>query len=321
MISTQARTDNDLLSILIDDALAANDRHTVVSLYTAPLDDDPFSEQTIRKANPALGYFLNQAEVLRMAQDAKRMPSREAEFRNLILNQRVEVSSPFVTRTLWQSCGSPALPIEGMPVYAGLDLSEVADLTSLVLVGKVADKWQVHPTFWLPQAGLVEKAHRDRVPYDLWLTQGFLKAAPGASVDYEYVAAYVRQCFQQYDIRKLAFDRWNFSYLKPCLLRAGFTERTITDRFVAFGQGFQSMSPAVRMLEGEILNGRIAHGNHPVLAMCAANAVIATEPAGGKKFAKNKSAGRIDGMVALAMAMGAVPSDSELPRFQMITVG
>jgi phage terminase large subunit-like protein len=321
IISTQARTDSDLLSMLIDDAIAEHDPHTVVSLYTAPMEDEPFSEATIAKANPAFGDFLNRREVLNMAKDAERMPSREAEFRNLILNQRVETSAPFVTRSLWASCGTPPLPIDSVPVYGGLDLSEVADLTALVLVGRVDGRWQVHPTFWLPAEGLIEKSHKDKVTYDVWKDRGYLQAAPGKSIDYDYVAAHLKECFGKYKIKKIAFDRWNFKHLKPYLLRAGFSERQIEEHFVEFGQGFQSMSPALRALEVEILNARLAHGNHPILQMCAANAVVQTDPAGNKKLAKNKSAGRIDGMVALTMAMGAVPMEEPKPTFQMFTIG
>jgi phage terminase large subunit-like protein len=96
IISTQAATDDDLLSILIDDALKASDPRTVIKLYTAPPELDPFSEAAIRAANPALGTFLNAREVMAMAEDARRMPARANEYRNLVLNQRVEVSSPFV---------------------------------------------------------------------------------------------------------------------------------------------------------------------------------------------------------------------------------
>ena len=117
----------------------------------------------------------------------------------------------------------------------------------------------------------------------------------------------MRAQFDKYDIRKIGFDRWNFRHLKPWLLKAGFSEYLITERFVEFGQGFQSMSPALRDLEGELLNARIAHGNHPVLTMNAANAVVVSDPAGNRKLAKNKSSGRIDGMVALAMAFGVAP--------------
>ena len=314
IISTQAPNDGDLLSLLIDDALAGHDPRVVVSLYTAPKDADPFAEQTIRQANPAFGDFLNAKEVLAMAADARRMPSRESEYRNLVLNQRVESHAPFVARSLWQSCAQPPRPIDAVAVYGGLDLSEVADLTALVLIGEVEQVWQVHPTFWLPAEGLAERALRDRVPYDLWRDQGHLLAAPGKSIDYEFIAAFLWQLFAKLDIRKLAFDRWNFRHLKPWLLKAGFSEQQIEQQFVEFGQGFQSMSPALRDLEADLLNGRLAHGGHPVLTMCAANAVVASDPAGNRKLAKNKSSGRIDGMVALAMAKGAAAmEDSDGP--------
>jgi phage terminase large subunit-like protein len=313
IISTQAPTDGDLLSKLIDDAIEGHDPRVVLSLYTAPIEDDPFTEETIRKANPAFGDFLSKREVMAMAEDARRMPSRESEYRNLILNQRVEAASPFVSRSLWESCGREPLPLTGVPVYGGLDLSEVRDLTALVLVGKIDGVWQVHPTFWLPREGLEEKSRTDRVPYDLWMKQGHLTIAPGKSVDYEYVAEYLFNLFKQYNIKKIAFDRWNFKHLRPWLIKAGFSEKQIVDTFVEFGQGFQSMSPALRDLEVEILNGRIAHGNHPVLAMCAANAVVQSDPAGNRKLTKQKSSGRIDGMVALVQAFGSAPAAEVKP--------
>lgn len=321
IISTQAPTDADLLSVLIDDAKAGHDSRVVLRIDSASDVLDPFSEEAIRAANPAFDHFMNKAEVLAMAEDARRMPSREAEYRNLVLNQRVEASTPFVSRSLWETCGAKPKPIEGVPVYGGLDLSEVRDLTALVLIGKVEGVWQVHPTFWLPKDGLADKARTDRVPYDVWAREGHLITAPGKSIDYEYVATYLRGVFDRLDVRKLAFDRWNFKHLKPWLLKAGFTEKEIEEKFVEFGQGFQSMSPALRDLEGEILNGRIAHGNHPVLTMCAANAVVVSDPSGNRKLAKNKSSGRIDGLVALADAFGAAPVQEEPPKkFQMIIV-
>jgi phage terminase large subunit-like protein len=313
IISTQAPTDADLLSVLIDDGLAGHDPRVVVSLHTAPLDLDPFGDDAIRAANPAFGDFQNAEEVRAQAEDARRMPSREAEYRNLILNQRVEASSPFVSRSLWASCGAPVQPLDGVPVYAGLDLSAVNDLTALVLIGKHDGVWQVHPTFWLPGDGLADKARADRVPYDVWKRDGHLQAAPGKSVDYEFVAAHLWQVCQRFDVRKIAFDRWGFRHLKPWLMRAGFTEADIEARFEEFGQGFASISPALRDLESEILNGRLAHGLHPVLTMCAANAVVKSDPAGNRKLDKAKSSGRIDGMVALAMAMGVAPLIDEAP--------
>lgn len=313
VISTQAPTDADLLSVLIDDALAGHDPRTVVSLYCAGSDLDPFSDEAIEAANPAFGDFQNADEVRAMAADAKRMPSREPEYRNLVLNQRVELNAPFVSKILWQACGGIPEDFEDLPVYGGLDLSEVNDLTALVLGAKRDSVWQVRPTFWLPEDGLAERSRNDRVPYDLWARQGHLQTAPGKSIDYKFVAEHLRDLFEVLNIQKIGFDRWNWRHFRPWLLAAGFTEEQLEAHFVEVGQGFQTMSPALRDLEAEILNGRIAHGNHPVLTMCAANAVVQTDPAGGRKLSKSRSRGRIDGMVALADMFAVVPVDIQMP--------
>jgi phage terminase large subunit-like protein len=186
------------------------------------MDDDPFVEATIKKANPALGDFLNKREVLAMAHDAERMPSREAEFRNLVLNQRVEASNPFVTRSAWQACGAEVRDIVGVPVYAGLDLSSVADLTAFVMMGEIDRVWHVQPKFWLPAEGIREKSRTDRVPYDLWSDQGYLALTPGPVVSYEYVAGFLREEFNRTNIVKVGFDRWNMRHLQPWLEKAGF---------------------------------------------------------------------------------------------------
>lgn len=312
IISTQAPSDGDLLSILIDDALTGSDPRTVCMLHTAPMEAPPFEEATIHIANPALGDFLNLKEVMAMATDASRTPSREASYRNLILNQRVEASNPFVSRTTWQACGDPTQDLRGVPIYAGLDLSSVSDLTAFVMIGQVNGIWQVQPTFWLPSEGLAEKSRLDRVPYDLWAEQGFLQTTPGHTVSYEYVANYLKTVFDAYSIRQLGFDRWNMRHLRPWLEKAGFSSQLIDEKFVEFGQGTQSMSPALRDLEQVILEKKMAHGNHPVLAMCAACAVVEGKDDANRKLSKNKSTGRIDGMQALAMAVGVAPLSKQI---------
>ena len=107
---------------------------------------------------------------------------------------------------------------------------------------------------------------------------------------------------------KVAFDAWNFVHLKPWLRKAGFSEQLLERTFVEFGQGYRSMSPALRDLESLILQRKIRHGNHPVLTMCMANATIERGDAGNRKLSKKKSTGRIDGAVALLMAIGAAPA-------------
>jgi phage terminase large subunit-like protein len=317
VISTQAPSDDALLSVLIDDALAGHDPRVICSLYTAPPDADPFDIETIKLANPALGTFQNPEEILAMARDAKRMPAREAAYRNHALNQRVEASSPFVTPAQWKACAGEPLDLRGRDVFAGLDLSETRDLTALVLIGQdIRDgTWHVAPTFWLPSEGLHDKARADHIPYDLWHTQGYLETTPGPSVSYDYIAHYLKRVFDQHHVNKIAFDRWNMQHLKPWLLNAGFSEQAIEDKFIGFGQGYKSMSPALRDLESIILEKKLRHGDHPILMMCASNAVIDRDPAGNRKLSKKRSTGRIDGMTALVMAFGVAPMRP--PRFDV----
>lgn len=305
VISTQAPTDNDLLSILIDDA-QTNEDHTIkLSLYTSDPEADPFSVKTIKAANPAFGDFQNASEVLKKAEDARRIPSKESSYRNLILNQRVETSNPFVPISIWKANGGEVDMDWGTrEVYGGLDLSETTDLTSLQLICKVDGLWQVRPYFWLPEVGLREKARADRVPYDLWHDQGYLETTPGKSISYSYVAKLIVELRDQYNLITIGFDRWNMRHFTPWLKDAGMEEEEIEQLFEEFGQGYASMSPALSQFEILLLNEQMRHGSHPVLNMCAANAVVKIDEARNRKLDKKRSRGRIDGMVALAMAVG-----------------
>lgn len=315
IISTQAPTDADLLSTIIDKAISEPSPGVKVVLYSAPPDDPPFAVETIKKANPHFDAFMNRDEVKRMAEEARRLPAREASYRNLILNQRVEASDPFVTRTVWKENAAPPNPVKGRAVYVGLDLSEVADLTCGLLLTEDGD---IEPTFWLPAEGLAEKARADRVPYDVWHRQGFLKTTPGRAIEYEYVAQWLFDVFSEHDVRAVAFDRWNMRHLRPWLVKVGFSEEQLS-RFVEFGQGFVSMSPALRAVESKLLAKKYRHGDHPVLTMCASNATVLKDPAGNRKFTKAKSRGRIDGMLALAMAEGVMPQNPDAaPEYKML---
>lgn len=308
-ISTQAATDNDLFSRWIDDAETSKDPRIVSHVYSASEDCDLTDEAAWAAANPALGVFRSRKDVEDMAALASRLPTEESSFRWLFLNQRIDATAPLVSPAVWRACNAPAADFAGKPVFGGLDLSEVSDLTSLVLMApeeiETGTVWSVKPTFWLPEDGLLERARQDRVPYDVWRKDGFLEATPGPTVDYEFVAHYLRTVFEQNDVRKIAFDRWRWRHLKPWLLKAGFDETELEGdnaKFEQFGQGFASMTPALRDLVGLILNKRLAHGDHPVLTSCMMNTAVKTDPSGNKKLDKQKARGRIDGAVALAMA-------------------
>lgn len=307
-ISTQAANDADLFSQWIDDAKSSGDPALVCHVYEAPAGCDLMDREAWRSSNPGLGEFRSTADLEKLAKKAARMPSFAATFRNLNLNQRVETLQPFVSRDVWvKNEGAPA-PIEGKRVFGGLDLASVHDLAALVLSTEEGD---MHCTFWTPAEGIRERSKEARAPFDVWADQGYIVATPGASIQYEHIAHQLRTVFDLCDVVKIGFDRYNMKFLRPWLLKAGFTEQEIEDKFESFGQGFVSMGPALREFESKLLNGKLRTGGNPVLRMCAANARVDTDAAENRKFVKRKSSGRIDGMVAAAMCIGVMPAAAE----------
>ena len=311
VISTQAPTDADMLSVLIDDAKRGLDPKTKLFLFSADEKLDPFGAKAMKQANPALGDFLNATEVAEQAAAAKRMPSRESSYRNLILNQRISQVSPFIPRAVWERCAGEVDEdaFLGPEVFLGLDLSARNDLTALAMVAKLGETWHAKVEFFAPALGMTDRATRDRAPYDLWRDQGWITAVGGASVDYEAVAQRLCELCDEHRIVAIAYDRWRIDVLKAELSRIG---RELP--LVEWGQGFRDMSPALDVLEGELLNGTLRHGGNPVLTWCAMSAVATRDPAGNRKLDKSKATGRIDGMVALAMAMGAAAKQGQGTR-------
>ena len=297
-ISTQAPTDADLFSIWLDDAERSGDPAIVSHVYTAPdgcaLDD----REAWAKANPALGLFRSLRDVEEQAAQAARMPANENTFRVLTLNQRVNMVAAFVSPGVWKAGNGAPGDFDGY-VYGGLDLSATTDLTALVLTCRKDGVLHVRPYFWMPQDSVQEAARRDRAPYDVWVREGFVKTTPGRVIDYAHVAKDIGEICAGLNIVRIGFDRWRMDRMQMALDTAG-----VTLPLEPHGQGFKDMSPALDALEADLLKECVLHGGHPALAMCAANAVSVCDPAGNRKLDKAKATGRIDGMVALAMAEG-----------------
>ena len=318
VISTQAADDDHPLSQLIDDGLTHVDPSIVVHLLTAPADADPFAPETIRAVNPAFGKFLDEADVLAEAERARRMPSFESAFRNLRLNQRIapHARDQLLTPAVW-ALGDPpideAIFRDGRPVFGGLDLSSTVDLTALVLAAE-DDAGNVHllPRAWTPGDTLAERALNDRAPYDAWVRGGQLTAVPGKAIDYDWVATALGEAGEQMNLRQVNYDRWAIKQFKQTLDRLG-----ISVPLEPMGQGFQDMSPAVKAFQLLAVNGRIRHGNHPLLRWCFSNAVVVRDAADNCKLDKSKAYGRIDVAVAAVMAVGALKATTATPEYEI----
>jgi phage terminase large subunit-like protein len=305
-ISTQAAADHHVFSELIDYGMRVqsgdiDDPSFHLSLYAAPADADPFAMEAWAAANPALGDFRSLEDVQRQAGQARLVPSKESAFRNLILNQRVSATARFIHKAEWDRCNATVdlQALSGRECYGGLDLSGSRDLTAFVMVFPNEDKsLDVVCQFFMPEANIENRSNEDRVPYDLWAKQGFITLIPGSTIDPSFVAGSIINAAMTYDLRAVAYDRWRIEDLKREL---GLTGMTIP--LEPFGQGYKDMSPAVDVLERHVAENLLQHSGNPVLNMCASNAVVTRDPAGSRKLDKSKAAGRIDGLVALAMAL------------------
>jgi phage terminase large subunit-like protein len=333
IIGTQAPQDAALMSQLIDHAKEVQKNPEIDStfsgfVYEVPEDADVFDEAVWIQANPALGDFRSLQDLRVLAERAKRLPTLKASFQNLFLNQRISAETSLFTREEWQKCESKGPLKLGEEIYLGLDLSATTDLTALVAVSaKNGDRLKAW--FWKPGDSLDEHKTRDKVPYDVWVEEGWIEAPKGRAIDYGYVARRIAQLGEQYKIIGMAYDRWNMKNLLKEFEQIGMRshvddakEKHSGLRLVPWGQGYADMGPAVNALEISVLEDRLKHDGNPVLTFCVANAVVDMDAAGNRKLDKSATRFRIDGAVAAAMAIGLKYRESA-PRekkYQLIFV-
>ena len=271
-------------------------------VYSLPEKEDWTKEENWFKSNPSLGHTIPLAKVREAFAEASQSAADENIFRQLRLNQWVKSSVRWMDMGAWDVCGVDpvdATALEGRECYAGLDMSSTSDLTTIVLVFPPIEDdepYKVLPFFWLPEDTLSLRVRRDHVPYDTWEKDGFLKTTEGNVVHYGFIEAFIEKLGERFNIREIAFDRWNATQMSQNLEDMGFT-------MVAFGQGFRDMSPPTKELMRLVLSQQLAHGGHPVLRWNVDNVFIRTDPAGNQKIDKSKSTEKVDGAVALVMAL------------------
>lgn len=288
--------------------------------YVCALDeaDDPFIDESCwPKGNPGLHVTIQPDYLRRQIADARGFPDKEAEVKRLNFCVWGEKVNPLISRERWEACEAE-LDLEdyaGKRCIGAIDLSAKLDLTALSLAFPDAQPLPVFTEFWTPADTMRERAERDQVPYTIWHEQGHLHAPPGSAIDYDFVAQRLGEIGGIVELAELNFDRHRIDDLKRALDRQG-VDYHIFDPDDAgndkggpgfalrpFGQGFVDMGPAVDAVEEGFGNGTLLVASNPVMRMCASNVCVIKNPAGDRKFDKNKSTGRIDGMVTLAMVL------------------
>jgi phage terminase large subunit-like protein len=285
--------------------------------YVCALDegDDPFKDESCwPKANPSLqDADLPGMKYLReQVTEAKGMPSKESKVRRLCFCQWVGAESPWISHETWKGAelAYDVESLRGRRVIGGLDLSSTTDLTGLVFLVEPVEEgepWKLVPYAWLPDIDLDKKAEKDNVPYLEWKAQGYLDTTPGRAISKRIILQKLSAMCDFFEVIKVAYDRWRIEDLMQMAADEGIT----LPEMVAFGQGYQDMSPAIEQFETMLLNEEIVHNGHKVLTMCAGNAVTDEDQAGNRKLDKEAATGRIDLIVAAVMAAGLVNTVEE----------
>lgn len=267
-------------------------------IYTLDEGDDPFDEAVWPKSNPNLGVSVMLDTLREQAEKAKRSPAKLAPFLRFRMNVPTGVATRAIAIEEWDlSAGEPVIP-DGSHIWAGLDLASVRDLTALILVHRDPEKvYHVECRFWCPEEGVQERSRRDGVPYADWVRDGYLTKTPGNVTDYAFVRQEIIDLAERWHIDEIGLDRWNATQLATDLMQDGATVLFVPQTMVGLG-------PAWRELDKLILEHRIRHGGNPILRWMAGNVEVETDAAGNQKPSKARSTERIDGMVALDMAIG-----------------
>lgn len=274
------------------------DPHFLPVIYGLPKEEDWREEKNWWKVNPAMGKILDIKKIRAAFREAENIPAKQNTFRRLRLNQWVKQETRFIPMDFWDLCSKkPKIrSLKGKPCYAGLDLASSVDIAAFAKVFPSEDGFDVVMRFWIPEENMLERAHRDKVTYDVWVRDGFIKATPGNVISYKQIMADIEKDGDIYDIREIGYDRWGMVEMSQNLEEEGFT-------VVPIGQGFQSLSPPTKELLKLVMSRKLRHGGNPVLRWMADNMVVRTDPAENVKPDKAKSTERIDGMVALIMAL------------------
>ncbi len=267
-----------------------------------------------KKANPNLGVSVSISDMEEQAEKAKNSPVFENTFRRLKCNQWTEQAERWLTMEAWNKAAGTVdiKALEGVKCWAGLDLADTTDTAALVLVFLVDEYRIVLPLFYCPEETVSRRTKSEGIPYRMWVDRGLVTATPGNVIDYRYIHNDIKRLAKTYKIKEIAYDPWHATELIQNLEDDGYV-------MVPMRQGYQTLSAPTKELLALTLNGLLVHGDNRVLNWQAMNMAVMTDPAGNVKPAKDKSKDKIDGMVALIMALDRANRHTTPKRKRKIT--
>lgn len=286
---------NVLRGIAQDDSLFS-------MIYTLDEGDDWSDPSVWVKSNPNLDVSVSSDYIEQQVKDALNRPEAQVNVMTKNLNLWTDSAATWILDSKWMEAEDKSAVLEGCDCWGGLDLSNVSDITALVLAFNEGGKTQMLPFFWIPEDTVQEKMKKENVDYAKWIREGYIRLTPGNVVDYAFIRQDILNLASKYHILSIAYDRWNSSQTVIDLQNEGMTMHP-------FGQGYASMSTPTKAFEAGVLSKQITHDGNPVLRWMLSNVAIARDPSGNIKPDKSKSSQKIDGISAAVMALGEKMSE------------
>lgn len=278
------------------------------AIYETPEDADWTDEANWPGANPGLTNddgsegFRSLEEMRAFAARARQIPALQNTFRRLYLNQWTSQADRWIDMHLWDENAGRVDEdtLRGRTCYGGLDLASVSDLTAWVMVFPHEgdqERLDVLARFWVPEARLHDTANRYRDQYQAWRTLGWLRTTPGDAIDYEFIKEQILRDARTFNLVDINIDRlFQGHQLGIELMEEGLT-------VVGIAMGAKSLSVPMHELNRRLLVRKICHGNNPVMRFCADNVAVRTDANQNMRPDKAASQGKIDGIVALVLAL------------------
>lgn len=282
-------------------------------IYTLDEKDDWRKEECWIKANPNLNVTVKIEDMQRLCRGAIESPEKRNNFLTKKLNIWTTAHVQYFNMEKWNNC--PIIEISdkellGRDCYLAEDLSCQIDLACHLLLFPLDDgRMYVRPYYYCPEEGARERVKKDRVPYLKWAEAGHIKLTAGSRIDYAFIKKDIVEAFSKYNVIALAYDPWNFEAVRQDLIAEGIPE----EKMVQFTQTIKYMSAPTKDLEAMVLDDKLVHNNHPVLAWNAENTVVYIDPNDNVRPLKNKSKERIDGVIATVMARGVMMAQPQEP--------
>ncbi len=270
-------------------------------IYAAKEGDNWKDRRVWKRVNPNLGVSIKMEYLERKFKEALETPAAENTFKRLHLNVWTESHTRWLSTEKWNACDGivDEAGLIGQPFYGGVDLASTMDVTAFVAVFEAEHGvLEVVSRFWIPSDNIKERVRRDRVPYDAWVREGFITATEGNVVDYDVIRQDIKAFCATYEHREIGFDPWNAQDL--CNNKLG-NEDGLT--MVQIPQTVLQLAGATKELEKRVLAKTIRHSGNPVLRWMASNVMVHKDSNDNIKPDKKKSTEKIDGIMALVMAI------------------